>query len=142
MIPVLWPFCWNHIHLHLTLSIYAAGTYTCLWFDCDSSALSYPSIGSDKTGERKYEKDDGVTFVGSPSVVLNDEPKLNGQGLYLNTKLARKGFAREADDESDLGLQRQVAPVTVSEPRTNKEGLARGGFIVVVKDRTLTLTQR
>eukprot|EP00903_Cladosiphon_okamuranus_P015689 g14486.t1 len=67
---------------------------------------------SDRKGETNDEDDDAVTFVGSASLACNAESKSIGQGLYLNTNLARKGASQPPDEELP-GLQRQTAPVTI-----------------------------
>lgn len=71
--------------------------------------------GIGRKGEREDEEDDdGVTFLGPTSLPTADQ-KLNSQGLYLNTRLARKSIGREADDDEKAdGCQRQIALVTVS----------------------------
>lgn len=68
---------------------------------------------SDRKGERYDEEDDAVTFVGSAPLACNAESKSIGQGIYLNTNLARKEVSQPPNEEL-AGLQRQIAPVTVS----------------------------
>lgn len=72
--------------------------------------------GNGRKGERDDEEDDdGFTFLGPPPSLPTADQKLNNQGLYLNTRLARKNSEREADDDENAdGCQRQIAPVTVS----------------------------
>lgn len=76
------------------------------------SAAVVRTGSSDRKGEND-EDNDAVTFVGSASLACNAESKSIGQGLYLNTNLARKGVSQSPDGEL-AGLQRQTAPVTVN----------------------------
>lgn len=74
--------------------------------------------GSHRKEDKDKEEDDCVTFVGQPSLAFADETKRDGQGLYLNTTLARKVLERESADDEERGHQRQTAPVTVRRART------------------------
>lgn len=73
---------------------------------------------SDRKEDKDNEEDDCVTFVGQSSLAFTDETKPGGQGLYLNTTLARQGVEREPGDDEERVHQRQTAPVTVRRART------------------------
>lgn len=100
------------VHLHFYLFV------ACPRLGCERN---FGREGSNRKGERDDEEDDGVTFVGQPSLVFAGEPKPDGQGLYLNTILARKSVVRETGDEEERGHQRQNDPVTVRRLKTRSK---------------------
>ncbi|CAM9666399.1 unnamed protein product [Scytosiphon promiscuus] len=82
---------------------------------CRTTSDQCDSEGSDQSADR-LEEDDIMTFVGSPSLACNSESKSNGEGLYLNTNLARdssRTLREDLHEHADDVPRVQVGLVTI-----------------------------